>query len=74
MSYTPTQSALQQRATSPNKCNSTICNQQREANRAPHSIKYKLYNFCNTCKTNWPKNEIFCGCCRLRTKGHGSKK
>jgi hypothetical protein len=63
MSYTPTQSALQQRATftKANKCNSTICNQQREANRAPHSI-------------NWPKNEIFCGCCRLRTKGHGSKK
>jgi hypothetical protein len=73
MSYTPSKTALYQRKqNSSNRCQDPICKQQRVVSTVPQKLKYKLYNVCVECKTNWEKSITNCKCCgmRLRVRAH----
>jgi len=81
MIYTPSYEALYQRrrknittTNNSNRCQSNICKEQRESSTVPQKLKYKLYNVCVECKTNWEKSITtnYCKCCgmKLRVRAH----
>lgn len=77
--YIPNKHALHQRKyklkiAKWNRCNSLICNEQREKSIVPKELKYKLYYVCVRCKTNWPKTMTHCGCCNYTLRKKARKK
>lgn len=77
--YTPSATALWQRKyriniSTPNKCLNRPCIEQRKVSTVPRELKYKMYNVCVTCKTNWEKNNKHCPCCGLRLRYSARKK
>lgn len=73
ISYTPSESALYARkyrinSDMLNKCQDLVCRQQRAVSTVPRELKYKLYNVCISCKTNWEKPMKHCKHCGLRLR------
>ena len=71
--YTPSETALYARkyrinSDMLNKCQDLVCRQQRPVSTVPRELKYKLYNVCISCKTNWEKPTKHCKHCGLRLR------